>query len=872
MTPPRQTTADRGGERKGFLPAADPADLPKRSMPLYRFGLGAMLLLAILLVGSLLIDVRTKLDELASSPQDNVQWTLSQFEVEYLAFALSVDQAVTARAAGDPVDLAELRRRYDILYSRTQTLSNSATYKRAFASPELSGDFAEVSGAIYGLAPVIDGTDEDLLAALPSLRSRLSALRERIRVIMTEGNRALVYLADASRREMSEVMFRLALASGFLLVVLLAMVILFRRMAGVSELHLRENLATTSRLEAIFSTSRDGIVVVEEDGRIVGMNRAGLALFQREEADLQGAEIGSVLCRQTDGGPAPLTGSALFDMASSDRQTGIRLTGVRPGGQSFPVELSVDTSVRERNPICVCIIRDISRQAAIETELKQSRDHARAGERAKARFLGVVSHEMRTPLNGILGTLDLVEEDLDTPPQARDDLRDTYLPVMRNSAQAMLTLVNDVLDITQIEGGIRLHPRPFDLDAMLSDLILGEAARARSLGNRIDRTDTPPVGTVLGDADRVRQVLANLLGNAVKFTRNGQITIDATRLDGDMVEVQIADTGIGMSPQDLDRVFDDFVRSDHAVEQQIQGTGLGLGIARSLTEVMHGEIGAESELGEGSLFWVRFPLPPATAVDTASRPLEEAIQHRPARVLLVEDNATNRFIARRLLENDGHHVTEAENGAVGLTAAQEKAFDIILMDISMPVMDGIAATRAIRTGDGPNRATRIVALTAQLSGGIEEYRTEEVMDAVLHKPLDRPALRREIRRATEGWSPPPTTPEEGSPPLSGLDHATTRKLTDRFVAETDRQVARLSSDPALAEDAALIALLHDMAGACASFGAQEMHALLIRAEQAARAADRPAVTRFVKEVTALWPTAREEILARTLAQHPPAGA
>ncbi|WP_136635690.1 ATP-binding protein [Pseudooceanicola onchidii] len=844
-------------------PVVEPAKKrPAHVNPFYIVGLGAMLFMSVLLVGSLMIDVRHKLAELESAPQDNVQWTLSQFEVEFLALTLAVQEADTARALGQPVDLTDLRRRYDILYSRAQTLSQSEVYRRAFDDPALSTLFALLATEVRVMADRIDADDSTLIADLPGLLATLTLLREQTRAVTTEGNRALVHDSDASRQEISQVLLRLAMASFLLLVILAAMVVQFRRMAQISVRQLQENLSTSARLEATFNTSRDSIVVVEDDGRIDNLNRTAADLFNRDDIYTRGARIGTMLAYRSDTGLEPLTGAQLLRMAA-ERQTGIRLIGIRPDETTFPVEMSVGTSTREKRPICVCVIRDISHQMNVETELKQSRDHALAGERAKARFLGVISHEMRTPLNGILGTLDLIEEEV-TQDDHAGPLRDTFLPMLRNSSSTLLTLVNDVLDITQIESGMKLNTRAFDLDRMLGDLTLAFAAGARETGNRVEVTSADPIGTVAGDPDRLRQVISNLLGNAIKFTKDGVITIEASRLSEELIEIQVIDTGFGMTAAELERIFDDFVRTDRAINQQIQGTGLGLGIAKTLVEAMGGTIGAESEPGEGSLFWVRLPLPPAMPL------AEDETEDRPgtgtcARILLVEDNATNRFIARRLMENDGHRVTEAVNGAAAVDLANREHFDLILMDISMPVMDGIAATQAIRAGTGPNSQTRIIALTAHLTGGLDQTQTDAVMDAVLHKPIDRAALRRQIASAV-GKAVGPPQQDDDQPPfdslLAELDPATATRLIDAFVAETDRALADLPGRLAAAEpqDDAVARALHDAAGGCASFGLPRLHRLLIEGESDWRAGDRAAAEAKLSDACRIWPDLRAQVL------------
>lgn len=833
---------------------------------LLRIGLAALLIIAVTLVGSLLFDVRKKLAELSAAPQENLQWTLTQLEVEFLNLSLAVARSQTTIARGEDPNLARLRQRYDIVFSRVETLRFSQTYEIIFETPDLSANLLEISAAIKGMAPRFDADNAALAASINDIDTDLAPLRQQIRTFITGANQSLTYVSDASRTEVSNVLYRLALASLFLLIVLVAMVVIFRRLAMVSNERLKQNLATSARLEAIFSTSRDGIAVIEADGAIVNLNRAGTDMFGRPGQNMRGARIGTLLFRPKDDDLVPVTGRELFDLAKSGRTTRLRLLGKRTDGTMVPVEMSVDISSREAVPICVCVIRDITQQTAIEAELKSSRDQALAAERAKARFLGVVSHEMRTPLNGILGTLDLIDAEHDPHDPTRAELTDTYLPVLRRSSETLLTLVNDVLDITQIESGVRLVTRSFDLDQMLADLVLSEAARAQAQGNAIEVIADQPVGHVTGDPERLRQILANLLVNAIKFTRDGAITIEATRLQGDEVEIQIIDTGQGMTQDELDRVFDDFVRTDHAIDNNVQGTGLGLGIAKTFVEAMNGQIGAESEPEEGSVFWIRLPLPPALPAEHGPDSGQQIAAAPPTRVLLVEDNETNRFIARRLLENDGHSVTEATNGAEALEIAGEDPFDIILMDISMPVMNGLDAARHIREGSGPNRATRIVALTAHVAGGLDETATRQVMDAVLHKPLNRNRLIQEIANA-HGMVSAPQMPEADSPLehlLKDLPTKSAQSLIDRFIAEADRSLAVLPGrlEGEVRDTEPLAAELHDTAGAFASFGQKDLHHWMITAESAVRDRRLNDARTLVTKAVAAWPAARAAILGQ----------
>lgn len=843
-----------------------PARPEVRRIPLqtYRVGLGAMLIVCMVVVGWLLIEARQKLADLESSSQDNVQWTLSQFEVEYLALLIAARTVQRENANQPKPDYTNLRLRFDILYSRLQTLGQSALYRQAYAQHNAPDPYDRIAEQIYGLVPIIDAPDEELTRQINQLATTLEELAPPIRKLMTDGTLALAYQSTQTRREISTVMFRLAVATAFLLFVLTAFVVLFRRIARVSDIRLRENLSTSARLEAIFSTSRDGIAVIEADGRLLNLNRAGAELFGRSDMNMRGVQIGKLLCEQDGETMMPLTGSALLSMAHEGRKTGIRLTGLHLNGSQFPVEISIDISTRERRPICVCVIRDISHQTEIEAELVASRDTARAGERAKARFLGMISHEMRTPLNGIVGTLDLMSETDAQSARNSAESRQNYLPIIRRSAETLRRLVDDVLDITQIESGVTISKRAFDLDALLADQILSHQAVAQAKGVEVTGAAQSRLGWVTGDPDRIRQVLDNLIGNAVKFTEAGSIIVDATRLPNQLIEIQIVDTGLGMEDGELDRVFDDFVRTDQAIDLQIQGTGLGLGIARALIEAMDGTIGAESEPGEGSLFWVRLPLPSANKQITPdSRPEEEA-QTGPARILLVEDNTTNRFIARRLLENEGHIVTEAENGQVAISAADSNKFDIIFMDISMPVMDGLTAARAIRDGTGPNKDTRIIALTAHLAAGLDAGSTAELMQAVINKPLDRQALRREIAIAI-GYPSPSTEIGQSSATtpaniLAEFPVEGATRLIDSFLSEIDTGLRDipgvLRNTP---DDSCLPARLHDMAGACASFALPDLHRLFSDAESALRCARPDQALDLIEQAARNWPAKRVEI-------------
>lgn len=732
--------------------------------------LGTITGLCLIVILYLLTDVRQKLAELASSPTDNIQWTLSQLEVEFLEFQLSLEaaQLLASPAAGpypptapspalSPTALSDaagenlldaldhVRKRYDILYSRFETLSHAALYSSTLFDPALNGAFGDLATTIKKFATDIDSPDNALIGSLGMMQRTLRPLRPTIRSVLSFSNHELVTQADMARLGVAQVLKGLAWTSSVLLAALTAMVILFRSLAQVAKKRLQQNLATSARLETIFNTSRDAILLLDLRGRLRDANTAAEEMFHLAPNDIDGLPAGTFLRREGASGLLGVSGADLFKACNAGPRTGYRLIGRDRTGSSFPVELSMDVSNRAGVAMLVCVVRDISHQVASEAELTASRDQALAGERAKARFLGVISHEMRTPLNGILGTVDLMAEE-EEPTEAT-----TYLNVIRNSAQTLLHLVNDVLDITQIEGSdVVIHPAPFELDQLLNDIMASEMPRARSLGNRLHRLGCEKLGWVNGDATRVRQVLLNLVSNAVKFTRDGTVAIE-TRREDEIVIVKIHDTGIGMSAEECDRIFDDFVRLDGAIALQIQGTGLGLGISRRIATAMGGDISVQSKVGCGTTFQVRLPLPGTPPIITVSSSEQDNENTAPPQsILLVEDNATNRFVARRMLERDGHKVTEAENGKQGVELSQERAYDIILMDVSMPVMDGIEATAAIRASPGPCQNSRIIALTAHVGDDVTERLRSAGLDDVIAKPIRVRILRRLMSEANSG--------------------------------------------------------------------------------------------------------------------------
>ena len=356
--------------------------------------------------------------------------------------------------------------------------------------------------------------------------------------------------------------------------------------------------------------------------------------------------------------------------------------------------------------------------------------------------------------------------------------------------------------------------------------------------------------------------MSNLLSNAVKYTKAGQITLEVVVAPADaapMVELQVADTGIGIPKAQLSHIFEDFVRLDLPTGMQAQGTGLGLGITRRIVQAMGGTIGVESDLGQGSLFWVRLPLPLAPPQhDThgaPSRPGQAGA--RPLRVLVVEDNPINQFILGEMLRKDGHSVALAEDGAKGVEAAEKEAFDLVLMDLSMPVMGGIEATQRLRAGTGPSASTRIVAITAHVFASESEACRAAGFDQVMTKPLTRESLRQLVAGMAPAAPAAQVAPVVDGSILTVLaelmGHAALAQGLEGFAQEGAQLAAALRANNT--DHRQLASMVHGFAGLAATYGARRLHGLLVQFETALETHSQPppleAFTSLLAETTRL---------------------
>ncbi|MGC1301851.1 MAG: ATP-binding protein [Caulobacteraceae bacterium] len=412
----------------------------------------------------------------------------------------------------------------------------------------------------------------------------------------------------------------------------------------------------------------------------------------------------------------------------------------RPGGPT-PDDVHFMEAAAELASLAIGRVRG-------EIALQEARRSAEAAAAAKTAFLANMSHELRTPLTSIIGFSRILHERQDLPGEAQAHSRRIF-----EASEALLSLINDVLDFSKLEAGhVQIELKPLSVIRLVEDVrgLLSLQAAAKGVALELD-ADAPPF--VSGDLARLRQVLVNLAGNAVKFTGQGQVVL-SVRYDHERerLRVAVADTGPGIAPEALPRLFERFSQADVSINRTHGGTGLGLAICKAIVEVMGGSIGVDSEFGRGSTFHFEVPAPPA---DDPSEIVETSAEMEcpPLSILLVDDTAMNRELVRLMLGPLDLQITEAASGAEAIRTAQDRPFDLILMDIRMPEIDGLEATRVIRRSNGPNRATRIVALTADVEPENLAACEAAGVDGVLPKPLSPERLLIEVCKCAPAAEP-----------------------------------------------------------------------------------------------------------------------
>ncbi len=502
-----------------------------------------------------------------------------------------------------------------------------------------------------------------------------------------------------------------------------------------------------SRLLSILRSAHDAIVGFDNEGRIVLFNAAAVLLFGRSAEEAIGIRLAELI-EGTEPLPCPVGEGVRLDLVL-----------VASDGRRVPVDASFSSSWSCGQALTTAVLRDCSARRELEESLRSAKEAAESSAAAKSRFLAMMSHEIRTPMNAILGMAHLLLDSDLSPNQAR------YAKTLRASSEALLALLNDALDFSKLEAGrLELESICFETRVCVEEVVELFSQQAASKGLTLDVQVAPHVPRMArGDAMRLRQILVNLVGNAVKFTHQGGITLFVDAVErltseaispndpwGNPVELRISvvDSGIGVPPESESRLFKLFSQVDASTTRQYGGTGLGLAISQRLVELMGGTIRFKRPIEGGSRFdfSVRLTACHETApCASPSRPLNPELGVRlPLRILLAEDNPVNQQLTQLLTQKMGYVIDVVSNGAEALAAVRSQRYDLVLMDVQMPCMDGLEAARHMRADANISRRLVLVALTASTSPTDRIACLTAGMNDYLSKPLRPESLQERL--------------------------------------------------------------------------------------------------------------------------------
>lgn len=617
--------------------------------------------------------------------------------------------------------------------------------------------------------------------------------------------------------------------------------------------------ASEAHARAILEAVPEGVVTVDAQGIIHSFSPAAERTFGWRAQEIIGQSVNRLM---------PLAEAARHDgyiadfvRAGRGRIVGVgarEVEGMHRDGSVFPMDLSVNAAQIGGETLFVATVRDTTERRMQQRVLRQAKEDAEQAAQAKSEFLALMSHEIRTPLNGILGMVQLLQD------SGLDATQQDFAETIHSSGKALLTILNDILDFSKLEAGrMDLEDATFAPEAVVRDVATLMSTHAAEKGLRFTvEVEGDGPGMVRGDANRLRQVLLNLVSNAIKFTERGGVSISlGTGADG--LRFAVRDTGIGVAEEAQARLFNHFAQADSSISRRFGGTGLGLAICQKIVHLMGGSIGVESRLGEGACFWFTMPVAPGGATPTV--PVDpakaEAEALGPLSILLVEDNAINSRVARTILENRGHTVTVADDGRQALEQVDHKQFDLILMDMQMPGLDGLQVTRAIRALGGPHAKVPILALTANSSVEDVANCLDAGMDGHLAKPLDRDRLDGAIREAIDrrrsalaeacnGKSAiPPVMDEAVLQELRGaLGQAELGDILGLFASDTRRMLVLMQQNVTAGNRSGVKELAHDLAGTAANFGFSRFQVAAARVQKRALDAPLDALEEDVREL------------------------
>ncbi|GEQ97642.1 hypothetical protein JCM17844_12790 [Iodidimonas gelatinilytica] len=618
----------------------------------------------------------------------------------------------------------------------------------------------------------------------------------------------------------------------------------------------------------IVQAALDGVITVDETGTVIDFNDAAATIFGWSPDEIIGR---SILDTVIPDHAKPLFAHGITKALTEGKRPYVgrrtEITAQRRDGTRFPAELSLVDVHTERGRLFTGFIRDISTRLEAERRLRDARDEAQAASRAKSDFLATISHEIRTPMNGVLGALDLLLEDRLDPNQER------LAATARDASEALRVLLDDLLDYSRIEAGkLAISPTSFSPASLIDTCCAIFTAQAQAKGLTLDCSSEGEIPALIsGDESRLRQMLLNLISNAMKFTPQGHVHVLVKRLAGDdgfcILRFEVSDSGIGITPAFREQIFSKFSQADPANSRRHGGSGLGLAIVKGLVELMGGSVDFESTPGKGSRFWCDLPF--LVTQENSAAPSEQdktdsefigkpsSSDLAQAKILVVDDSAANRLVTSEMLRRSGAIVLEANSGPDALKQLDAETIDLVLMDISMPGMDGIETTETLRKRG--HRILPVIALTAQAGTEAKSQFQALGFDAFLPKPIHREALVATVEALIRGRRLP-TLPQQSpgeETMVEALDQAALNRmgaevgsdllqhLINTFIDEAGQRRSAIAKAAEQRDYDSLQINAHALKSAASTFGANRLSAEAAALEHLSRTCDMPAINKAI---------------------------